>query len=90
MQQAVQNLKKKYSNVILTDEMMVTGISMVYLPVITSAGTTSNEGVSSNKQIEMVPCWYFTINAKYSNFDGIVDTMPIEVRINAITGKEIL
>ncbi|MBX4262784.1 hypothetical protein KTC96_23280 (plasmid) [Clostridium estertheticum] len=89
MQQAVESLKKKYSNVILTDEMMVTDISMVYLPVITSVGTTSNAGVSSNRQIEMVPCWYFNINATV-NMQGMVENMPIEVRINAITGKEIL
>ncbi|MBW9158704.1 hypothetical protein [Clostridium tagluense] len=90
MQQAVESLKKKYSNVILKDEMLVTGISIIYLPVITSRGTTSNAGVTLNKQIEMVPCWYFNINLKYSNSEGIVDTMPIEVRINANTGKEIL
>ncbi|MBC8059813.1 MAG: hypothetical protein H7Y18_04025 [Clostridiaceae bacterium] len=89
MEQALESLKKKYSNVILKEEAIITGISMVYLPVITKLGTVSEEGVSSNREIEMVPCWYFNIKQKYTKA-GKVNTIDIVVHINAIDGKEIL
>lgn len=89
VEQALGSLKKKYSDITLTNEMTVTDISMIYLPVITSMSGVSDEGVPLNKKVEMVPCWYFKINEKCKDLQGKVYNVPTEVRINATNGKDI-
>ncbi|CAH1215437.1 hypothetical protein PAECIP111893_03969 [Paenibacillus plantiphilus] len=89
MEQALDSLKEKYDAIILKDELTVTRISIVYVPVFISSNVDSKTGVLFDKKMEMVPAWYFNIDRKYSKGDHI-NTEPVVVRINAITGEEIL
>jgi|GEM_PF-3153640 len=84
LEQALKSLNEKYNNIILSSKVTVTNISLIYAPVLT--GITRN---NQEEQIELVPTWLFETEQSYTkgNKKSIGKTI---VRINAITGKEIL
>lgn len=86
--QAVDALKEKFSKIILTSEVKVTDISIVYVPIIVNCKTDPKTGSLLNKQLEMVPAWHFNLEENFSK-NGKNETISFVVRINAITGKEI-
>ncbi|AJA48569.1 hypothetical protein CPAST_c25000 [Clostridium pasteurianum DSM 525 = ATCC 6013] len=79
--QALISIEKKYSDVILSDKIVVSGISLVYSPVVTNSK-------GENRNIELIPTWLFNINQRESK--GKEETqIYTNVRINAVDGKEI-
>lgn len=88
IEQALDSLKKKYDQVILTGETRVTGISLVYTPVLVEASVDRETGEILSKQMELVPVWLFEMQQKYEDSRG-EHAMSTKVRINAITGKEL-
>lgn len=88
IEQALDSLKEKYASVILKDELKVTGISLIYEPVLINCTINPKTGELSNKQMELVPAWIFNAEQNYSK-TGKSYMKYSTVRINAITGKEI-
>lgn len=84
LEQALESLKEKYNNIILSSKVTVTNISLIYAPVLT--GITRN---NQKEQIELVPTWLFETEQSYTKGNK-KSIGKIIVRINAITGKEIL
>ncbi|MFT8312765.1 MAG: hypothetical protein ABF633_00720 [Clostridium sp.] len=79
--QALNSLEKKYSDVLLSDKIVVSSISLVYSPVLTNSK-------EENRNIELVPTWLFNINEKVKKGNDVRQAYT-NVRINALDGKEI-
>lgn len=81
--QALNSLEGKYSNLLLSDKIVVSNISLVYSPVVTNYK-------KENENTELVPTWLFNINLKVDKGNGNdAKQAYTNVRINALDGKEI-
>ncbi|MDF2504713.1 hypothetical protein [Clostridium sp.] len=81
--QALNSLEGKYSNLLLSDKIVVSNISLVYSPVLTNYK-------KENENTELVPTWLFNINLKVDKGNGNdAKQAYTNVRINALDGKEI-
>ncbi len=86
--QAINSIKKKYENIILTDLATITNITLVYEPVLMKTTKDENSEQVLYKEIELVPTWLFEIRQRPSSSRGDMVSESI-VRINAINGEEI-
>lgn len=86
--QAMQTVKSKFDDVILMDKVTVTEICLEYLPVLVDVNVDTKTGIVNYENVELVPIWLFKIESSNSRESGIARNTY--VRVNAITGKEIL
>ncbi len=92
---ALETVKKRYESVILQNEVVIKDISLIYTPKLINPKIDSKTGAIDLKQLNLVPCWLFTINQKGKNTENTntaeIDKVPnIYIRVNAISGEEIL
>lgn len=84
IEQALNKLSQKYNDVITSDKLTVTNISLAY-----TAKATSRTGDTVN--VELTPTWIFDVKQKGTDSKkGGISQRTVVVRINAIDGKEIL
>ncbi|MCB8818089.1 hypothetical protein [Desulfosporosinus shakirovi] len=81
VEEALAAVKRKYSNVILTDPTTITDIELYYVPTLIS---------QSRDEFRMVPAWCFELGEGITYGDGTHQTVPNTVIIDANTGGEIL
>ncbi len=92
---ALKTVKKRYDSVILQKEIVIKNISLIYTPKLINPQIDSKTGAIDLKQLNLVPCWLFTINQKGKNTENTntaeIDKVPnTYIRVNAISGEEIL
>ncbi|AEY67509.1 hypothetical protein [Clostridium sp. BNL1100] len=92
---ALETVKKRYESVILQNEVVIKSISLIYTPKLINPKIDSKTGAIDLKQLNLVPCWLFTINQRGKNTENTniaeIDKVPnTYIRVNAISGEEIL
>jgi len=84
--QALGSVKKKYENIILTNELTIVNISLIYMPIYSNVIIDKETGAVTARQIDLVPTWLIMIKEK--NSSGSPDSFSY-IRVNALTGEEI-
>lgn len=86
MDQAINIVKKKYDDIILINQIRITEIAIVYTPILTDVSIDSKTGAVDYDGVNLIPTWLF----KTESNDSEKRKFITYVRINAITGDEIL
>lgn len=81
VEEALAAVKRKYSNIILTDPTTITGIKFYYVPTLINR---------SRDEFRMVPAWTFELEQVRKNDKGEQIASHSRIIIDASTGGEIL
>lgn len=90
VEQALESVKKKFDNVILINKATITNISFIYTPSLVDPTIDKKTGAIKSKQINLIPAWLFKIQQKRDGMSEGSTSANSYVRINALTGDEIL